>query len=387
MLGLSGMWILLITDTKRSSKILPTIPQANNLTDTPKISIIVPARNESQDIESCISSLITQDYPNKEIILVDDSSTDKTAHIMESFAAKHKDIITAIHAKPKPAKWMGKTWACVQGVKHATGEILLFTDADTIHAENTLSDTIHHMITNKIDALTITQKLSIPEIWTSVTMPVITSFKLVYPNGMIRQYTSAINDPDNKVGGMLGAFIMIKRKVYHSIGGFESVKNDILEDWVIGNKIKSAGHTVKIAKGDHLVSAVWARDLPTLKEIFKRLMIPFVVHDRNKGIKDFILIASLLIGPSVCLPYFVINYLIEPRIEHGIMLGSGIIAMLSYMASFRVHAKMLGVKSYYFIISPVGGFVATIGFLVGLIGTKRGHAVNWHDRIIDVADV
>ena len=353
----------------------------------PRISIIVPARNERQDIDSCISSLIAQDYSNTEIILVDDSSTDETADIMESFATKYENV-SMIHAGLKPSGWMGKTWACVQGMEKATGDILLFTDADTKHAKNTLSDTIHYMMEHEIDALTITQKLLIPEMWTAVTMPVISSFKLAYPNGLLRSFIRAVNDPNNKkIGGMFGAYFMVKRKVYLDIGGFESVKNEILEDWVIGNKIKSAGYAVKIADGSHLVDAIWARDLPTLKEIFKRLMISFAVHDRKKGVRDFILIALLLTGPSIFLPYSVINYLIEPRIEYGIMLGSGIVAMLSYMISFKIHAKLLGIKLRHIFISPLGGFVATLGFLAGLIGTKRGHDVDWHDRIINVADM
>ena len=357
-----------------------------HLQPPPRISIIVPARNERQDIDSCISSLIAQDYPNTEIILVDDSSTDETADIMESFVTNYENV-SMIHAGLKPSGWMGKTWACVQGMEKATGEILLFTDADTKHAKNTLSDTIHYMEKHEIDALTITQKLLIPEMWTAVTMPVISSFKLAYPNGLLRKFTLAVNDPNNKIGGMLGAYFMVKRKVYLDIGGFESVKNEILEDWVIGNKIKSAGYTVKIADGSHLVDAIWARDLPTLKEILKRLMIPFAVHDKKKGVRDFILIALLLTGPSIFLPYSVINYLIEPRIEYGIMLGSGIVAMLSYMISFKIHAKLLGIKLRHIFISPLGGFVATFGFLAGLIGTKRGHDVKWQDRIINVVDM
>jgi len=134
MIGISGAWIFLIKSIIDSFRFTPYLDKFENTSTTkPKVSVILPARNEEKFISKCLDSLIEQDYENYEIITIDDSSVDNTRKIILEYAKKNSKIIP-VFARPKPEGWMGKNWACMEGYKKATGELLLFTDADTKHS-------------------------------------------------------------------------------------------------------------------------------------------------------------------------------------------------------------------------------------------------------------
>ncbi|MDX1596302.1 MAG: glycosyltransferase family A protein, partial [Nitrosopumilaceae archaeon] len=133
--GVSGAWIILIKSMKDSFRLTPLLEDFKDKPhNKPKVSIILPARNEECYIDRCLESLIDQDYDNYEIIAINDSSEDKTKEIMKLYAQKTSKIVF-VDAKPKPDGWMGKNWACMEGYKQASGSILLFTDSDTFHSK------------------------------------------------------------------------------------------------------------------------------------------------------------------------------------------------------------------------------------------------------------
>jgi cellulose synthase/poly-beta-1,6-N-acetylglucosamine synthase-like glycosyltransferase len=106
----------------------------------PVVSVVLPARDEQDNIQKCLDSLVRQDYQNYEIIAVNDCSTDATLEILHKLAASNSEReITIINLERKPIGWVGKNWACFQGYKRSSGQVLLFTDADTIHAPDTIS--------------------------------------------------------------------------------------------------------------------------------------------------------------------------------------------------------------------------------------------------------
>ncbi|MBD0360026.1 MAG: glycosyltransferase family 2 protein, partial [Nitrososphaeraceae archaeon] len=135
MSGIIVTWVYLVAYVVKSLKQTPTLDsfkKSTNIKNFPKVSIILPARNEEKYIARCLDSLLRQDYPNFEIIAINDSSTYRTEVIMQHYAARDPRILV-VDAKPKPDGWAGKNWACYQGYLRATGNLLLFTDADTVH--------------------------------------------------------------------------------------------------------------------------------------------------------------------------------------------------------------------------------------------------------------
>ncbi|HEX6378690.1 MAG TPA: glycosyltransferase, partial [Nitrososphaeraceae archaeon] len=139
----------------------------------PKVSIIVPARNEEKYISKCLDSLLEQDYSKFEIIVINDSSEDGTWDIIQKYAQNHKQSITSINADPKPDGWAGKSWACYQGYLKTSGDVLMLTDADTIHSQSILSLAMGYFMEQKLDALTAIPRLLCEDVWTKITLPLI----------------------------------------------------------------------------------------------------------------------------------------------------------------------------------------------------------------------
>ncbi len=140
MAGIFGVWVYFLTYMTKSFRQSPRLESFDRASVTlfPKVSVILPARNEGRYIARCLDSLLAQDYPNFEIIAINDSSTDTTGEIIKAYAANDLRVIP-LDASPTPEGWTGKNWACYQGYLRAQGELLIFTDADSEHLPSTMS--------------------------------------------------------------------------------------------------------------------------------------------------------------------------------------------------------------------------------------------------------
>ena len=297
LIGVSGAWIFLIKSMLTSFKVTPFLDKFEKIKHhNPKVSVILPARNEEEFLARCLDSLIEQDYPNYEIITVNDSSTDSTGNIILEYAKKSSKVIP-VSAKPKPDGWMGKNWACVEGYKKATGELLLFTDADTTHSRNVISLAVSNMLSFNLDALTVIPKLLSLDFWTKITLPMISTFLHT------RFSAVRVNDPSKKTGYFFGSFFIISQKTYDSVGTHEGVKQEIIEDGALGKKVKESGFKMKMVRGDHLIDAIWARDGKTLWNALKRLMVPLYLQNQGIAVGIFFAVLFLLFMPFPILVY------------------------------------------------------------------------------------
>jgi len=366
-------WILLIRSmwiTFRDSPFLDKFhakPHAN-----PKVSIILPARNEEDFISKCLNSLIDQDYTNYEIIAIDDRSDDRTAEIIKKIS-QDAPKVKYVLAPPKPEKWMGKNWACVEGFKKSTGELLLFTDADTIHSRKTVSLSVSHLLSENLDALTVIPKMRCLDIWTKIALPVLSTFLHT------RFSALRVNDSSKKTGYFFGSFFIIKRETYASVGTHESVKGEIVEDGALGKKVKESGFNMKMVRGEHLVKAVWARDWPTLWHALKRLMVPLYFQSKATAIGIFVAVLFLLFMPFPAVVYSVI---FEPLSSSFVVLltTSLIAAGFVYLASIIDAVKGLGLAIKYGLCAPLGSAIIVAGFASGILNARSSKAVTWRGR-------
>ena len=164
-----------IKSIKNVPKLIP-IANPHNIKH-PMVSIILPCRNEEKYIGKCLDSLLVQDYPNYEIVVINDSSSDKTGDIIKRYSLIHNKIIY-VDAQPKPEGWTGKNWACYQGYLQAKGDLFLFTDADSIHAAPTMSLAINYLLSKKLDSLTVIPKIVANDFWTKITLPILWTFSV-----------------------------------------------------------------------------------------------------------------------------------------------------------------------------------------------------------------
>jgi len=209
----------------------------------PLISILIPARNEEKNIRRCLNSLLRQDYPNIEILVLDDNSTDNTSGVVMKFAGEDKRI-RLYHGKPLAKGWLGKSYACQQLSEYARGEYLIFVDADTLHFANSISSSVACLLRFDIDALSVFAKQIMVTIHERMMVPagnfMIMSF---LPLALIRRARSAL------FCTAIGQFMLFKKEVYKAIGGHESVKGEILEDVLISKQVKKCGYKFMIFDG------------------------------------------------------------------------------------------------------------------------------------------
>jgi chlorobactene glucosyltransferase len=214
----------------------------------PMISICVPARNEERGINNCLASLLKQDYPNFEILAVNDHSTDKTGEIIHSLAQKNSRL-TLIDIDELPAGWLGKPHAQHIASKAAQGDYLLFTDADPVFEPNALSSALHLMKEKDLDLLTLMPGCEFVSFWERCVQPVIFGFI-----GTLSRF-SKINNPGRSSSAMgFGAFLMFKRSAYEKINGHEGVKNVVLEDVFLARNTKKSGLKMLVAEARSIFS-------------------------------------------------------------------------------------------------------------------------------------
>jgi len=379
LIGVCGAWVFLIKSMTDSFRFTPYLDKFENTSKSyPKVSIILPARNEEEFVGKCLDSLTKQDYENYEIIVIDDSSDDATGEIISEYAKRDSKIIP-VSARPKPEGWMGKNWACMEGYRKATGELLLFTDADTNHSKNVLSLAVAHLISFDLDALSAIPKMLTFDFWTKITLPMISTFLHT------RFSALNVNNPSKKTGYFFGSFFILKKKTYEEVGMHEGVKQEIIEDGALGKKVKELGYKMKMVRGDHLIDAVWARDKITLWNALKRLMVPLYLQSGKIAIGIFFAVLFLLFIPF---PVFAISALspVETTSAKILCISAAIASILIYIGAIIEVKVGLGLRLVHALFAPLGGLVVVLGFLSGLIQAKSASAITWKERIYSMKD-
>ena len=371
LIGVSATWIALIKSMLKTFNESPFLDKFEKKEHArPKVSVILPARNEEKFIEKCLDSLVEQDYDDYEIIAINDSSNDSTGNLMKKYSEKFPKVIF-VDAKPKPDGWMGKNWACMEGYKKASGNLLLFTDADTVHTNSVISLAVSHLLSLELDALTVIPRMLCLDRITKITLPMISTFLHT------RFSALRVNDTSKNTGYFFGSFFIMKKSTYDSVGTHEGVKSELVEDGALGRKVKESNFKMRMVRGEHLIDAVWARDSFTLWNALKRLMIPLYLQNARIAVASFFGVLFLLFMPFPILGY---SLIFNSDSSLVLFVISCIASSLVYLGGMLDAAKGLDLKLRYSLFAPVGGFIVACGFLAGLIQAKSKTAVSWRGR-------
>jgi chlorobactene glucosyltransferase len=209
-----------------------------------RLSILVPARDEERSIADCVSSLVAQDYPDFEVLVLDDASTDRTARIVEEILAGHPRH-RLLAGAPLPPGWTGKNWACHQLSQAATGDWLLFTDADTIHSPAALSAALAMAAGTRADLFSAWPRLRTISLGERLVIPILHIIALAwFPTALLdflqtRPGLAARIRPSilRSWGAANGQFMLFRREAYRRIGGHAAVRDHIVEDVALGREI------------------------------------------------------------------------------------------------------------------------------------------------------
>lgn len=247
---------------------LRKIPSGARPQSVPFVSILIPARNEGRNIAACLRSVLNQTYPSFEILVYDDGSTDETAGMVEQMA-REDFRLRLFRGKELPEGWLGKCFACRELAGKARGEILLFTDADTVHAPQALEAALACLEADGAGLLSVITRLETEGFWEKLILPLVPFIALTYlPFFLAARFKS------DKLAMGNGQFMMFRRSVYESIGGHEAVKNALVEDVWLARRVKKAGFSVSMRDASGAVSCRMYRGAREIWQGFSKNLFP-----------------------------------------------------------------------------------------------------------------
>jgi len=355
----------------------PAAPPAPG--DAPLVSILVPARNEARNIEPCVASLLAQDYPNYELIVLDDHSEDGTGDIVRRLGLGETGTRRVIQGEALPAGWTGKGWACHQLSLAASGHYLFFTDADTTHAPGTVSATVAAAREYRSDLLSAWPRL-ITKTWSEkLVIPMVLLLGMVmYPHWLVlllqRFPTVAARLPVS-VRRMLGAgngqFIFFTRPAYDRIGGHAALRDHLVEDVALGRAVaERMGEGMRLLNCESLRFSTCRmyRAFPEVWEGFtKNMRAAF-----EDSLASFLFIGATQVC-SFLLP-FVFVFLPGPA-RPLVVAQVGVIYLIRIVLTLRFRTSWLGC-----LLHPIG---EALSLAIGLNSWRRlaTKGVTWKGRV------
>ncbi len=375
-MGVAGAWLVLLGSMIRHVRLTPRLEMGRGNSETPLVSVILPARNEEAYIGRCLRTLSDQDYPEYEVVAVDDSSEDSTGDIIRECAAADPRIIP-VAARPKPDGWMGKNWACMEGYAKARGRLLLFTDADTAFAPGVISAAVHLLLSDRLDALTAIPRIRANDFLTRVTLPVLSTFLHT------RFSALRVNDPKKKTGYFFGSFFVMRREVYEAVGTHQGVRHEIIEDGALGRKVKEAGCRLRMVLADEHIDAVWARDGRTLWNGLKRLIVPLYLQSAGVTAGILAAVAFLLFLPFPLAAYSMVW---DAGLPSTVLAAASSSASILALCGAAAETRILRIGLPYCLACPLGGAVITAGFLAGALRARGSNSVSWRGRAYTLSD-
>ena len=362
------VWLKRVFWMMRFRKTHPPIEigSAGSFSPVPKISVIIPARNEGKNIGNCLKNLSQQTYADYEIVCVNDRSEDKTLEIIKNHERCSKIPTRIVSIEKLPAGWTGKNYAMFTGSKAAAGEWFLFTDADTTHKPESLRTAVLFALENKIDFLTLAPETESKTFWEKTVQPLAVSSLALWFQ------THKVNDPKNKITLANGQFILVKRSVYEKAGGNEAVKNEVIEDVELAKKIRGLGYHVQFLNGTRLYSTRMYTSLGEIKNGWTRIF----TYLFNKKIFPIVHKIFLFLFFSL-LPFIVLFAEIALKLEgserFSIVWFNLSLGVSLWIIAVRFFAnRMVRTNPWYAFTHPLGSLVM-IWILLCCVGRIAGN--------------
>ncbi len=348
-------WLGFFVRLLRMTKGKPTIREGLTLDidASPLVSIIVPAHNEERVIDRCASALRVQSYKNIQIVFVLDRCTDETLNILQKHAAEDSRV-TIIENHSCPDDWAGKCNAARLGSEFATGDWLLFTDADTKFDKELVRCAIASATKRGAALLSLLSSLTTENFFEKVVQPVASTF-------LVRLYpVDRVNRKENPRPFANGQFLLFKREAYESIGGHHAVHEALLEDIAFARAIHNDGNRVQILFADGMLAVSMYANYQAFKEGWKRIYIE-ACHRNVKRLRESALISLLF---NIGFPMAAIAGIVVGQLHSPILLWTSVASLLMYGVNASWLYKMNHASPLLVLFAPFGG-IAVAGILFG----------------------
>jgi chlorobactene glucosyltransferase len=346
-------------------------PVFHKLDDPPLVSVCVPARDEERGIRACLKSLLEQDYPEFEVIVVNDHSTDHTGELIHQLAEKNSRLIP-LDGEDLPKGWLGKPFALHQAFQKAKGEILLFTDADPIFEPNALRTAVFTMQEQKLDALTLMPKAEFGSFWEKAVQPVIFGFI-----GSLTRF-GKVNSQDQKSAMGFGAFLMFKRYAYEAIGGHEGGKADVLEDVLIAKRLKKSGFKLLVADAKRLFSIRMYYGLREIWIGWRKNMFMAMKRSVSRAFYYIFMVLAFVLTPYMIFGWNVV-------VGSGLLwIGISLFGVTMVSAATIKTCDELGLARINACLFPIGAVVMGAIMINSMIQVLVFSRTEWRGRVYSV---
>ena len=334
----------------------------------PAVSVVIAARNEEDELPGTLDALLVQGYPDLEIVVVEDGSTDGTRRVIDARAPRVRCLVPP----PLPEGWVGKNWACWNGARATTGEWILFLDADVRLHPDCVRASLAWAGREHADLMTLAPRVETLSFWERVVLPFYVQMVLTYFRA------PHVNRDTSRAAMANGQYWLTRRATYFELGGHEAVASIVLEDVAIARRYRAAGRRLRIAWAPDLAVTRMYRDR---KEMFEGLLKN--IHGTEYSVTRQVGLWSALFGL-----YLLPLGLLPLAIVEGNVVLVGLGAFL-YVALFGKHAgfsRSVGTRARYGLLYPLA-----VGFYLALFAVSLGRGVKrlpvrWKGRSYPVRD-
>ena len=335
----------------------PATPSGN-----PRVSIIVPARNEEEHIGPALAKLLKLDYDNYEIIAVDDRSTDRTGEVMDRIASTPEACgrLKVIHVAELPPGWMGKVHAMWSAANRANGDWLLFTDADVLFRPDVLSRALAYAEAEAADHLVLFPRMIMKSPGERM---MIGFFQTLFVFGH-RPWKVA--DPKTKDHMGVGAFNLIRRRVYDAIGSYQALRFEVLDDMKLGKIVKNAGYAQRNVYGADLISLRWAQGAMGMVNNLTKNFFAIMNFQWWRALLSAFALAFLNLMPFLGI-----------WLAHGWERLPYAVALASIFAIYVGMSWESDIPAYYFVLHPAGAALFVYIMLRSMVLTLSRGGVVW----------
>lgn len=343
----------------------PRLERAGEPSALPSVSILVPARDEAENLRRTLPRLLALDYPGLEILLLDDRSRDGTAEVARALAIDIGPRLRVMEGPEPPPGWVGKNWACHQLAAAATGEILVFCDADVEAAPAAVRATVALMQRHRAGALTALPRQKLEGWMQAAVVPVVAQLPVLalLPIRLI----PIVRSPSLSMAN--GQWLAFTRAAYDASGGHAAVRGEVLEDVALGRRIKASGQRLVACVAPSLLAVRMYDDARRMREGFRKNLYPLLGGRRL----PFLLMLAL-----ICFAWLV---------PFAIAMRGGWMGMvpLALLAALRIAGALLFRHGWRTVLlHPVGVLAAAALAVESWIGHERGR-VRWKGREVPVA--
>jgi glycosyltransferase involved in cell wall biosynthesis len=368
------LWVGLAWDRGRQMRRIPRlhdIPLPELLTDLPRLSVVIAARNEERRLPACLDSLLASDCPDMEVILVNDRSTDSTGEIAEDYAVKWQSRLNALHIEEVPPGWLGKCHALSTGAAQATGEYVLFTDADVLFDRRALAHALAHAQTEQADQLVV-----LPDMitYSFLERVLTTAFALLFV-ARFRPWRAMQRRTPEYVGA--GAFNLVRRRMYQRIGGHRFLRMHVVDDLALGKLVKYSGGTVRLLVANGMVRVRWQESFgQTITGLEKNAFAAM-----NYSVTRT-LVASALLVLMFWWPY--VGLAFGPPLARLFCAAAAVAQIALTYAGFR---SVQRTHFVYAVTVPLGVLFLAWAMVRSMITTLRNGGIRWRDSFYPLHQV